>query len=183
MAKCPECQKRPIGGGPLDGTWNDREDAKQHDMCLVCLAEAYWTNVHSDYAHEILKAEGASTDEQNYDLANCWVCHPELDKSSEAYVQRTGTSRQGMEMVVTLRADAATKAGQVKAQLPKGFKTSTQVGGAHGILAVRLTGSRGAKDAKVAFEANWDDRGRWVAGTVNGKKVRNAKELLRVLGA
>lgn len=183
MTKCPECQKRPIGGGPLDGTWNDREDAKQHEMCVICLAEAYWTNVHSDYAHETLKVEGAKTDEQNYDLADCWVCNPALDRSKETYTERTGTSRLGMTMVVSLRAAADTKASQVKAQLPEGFRTKAQVGGAHGILAVTLTGSKGSKDAKVSFEANWDGAGRWVSGSVNGKKVRNAKELLRVLGA
>jgi len=183
MSKCPECQIRPIGGGPKDGTWNDKQDARQHEMCMVCLAEAYWTNAHSDYAHSLAEVQEAGKDEAGYLLKDCWVCRPELDKSAETYAARIGTSRQGMEMVVSLRANAATKAAQVKAQLPEGFRTKIEIGGALGVTSIHFTGSRGKGASKETFEANWDGRGRWTSGTVNGRKVRNAKELLRVLAA
>jgi hypothetical protein len=176
---CPECRIRPIGGGPMDGTWNDRQDAREHDMCVVCLAEAYWTNVHSDYAHEILTAEGATTDEMKYDLAECWICNPQLDKSSETYVARNGTSRVGMRMTVPVRAAGADKAAAVKSQLPAGSRVKIE----GDTTGTKLTATKGAKDAKITVTATWDVRGRWTGGNVNGKKARNASELLRLAEA
>lgn len=157
-AKCTDCGRKIATS--IQGT----------ELCEACLEYAGWENTHSDFNHE--------GDPQTDSIEGCPVCDPKLDPRKPRR-EVAGTSRQGMTMVVSLRADATTKAAQVKGQLPAGFRTKLSEE-THGVY---FTGSKGPKDAKVSFEANWDNAGRWIGGTVNGRKVRNAKELLRVLAA
>lgn len=180
MAKCNVAGcNRTAGTGKGDA---DRQDAMDLGMCIPDLTEANWSNIHSDQSHDNPEVIGdESADALGYELSQCWICHPELDETRKAYVERTGTSRQGMTMVVPLRAGAAEKAKTVKGQLPTGFRVKLVVGVAGGLDAT-LTGSMGKGEFKQTFEAHWDHAGRWTSGKVNGRQVRNAKELLRVLG-
>lgn len=197
-AKCNECKIRTIGTGKGQ-TYNDRADARQHEMCVPCLERSYWENAHSDHAHDDI----AKTPEGQYpsawskpakskiaenlvyvaeerkQMAVCWICRPELDLSKETAVERTGTTRMGMTMVVALRASAEEKSETIREALASiGLRGSVVNDG-----DATLKMAKGAKAAKISVEANWDFAGRWVSGSVNGKKVRNAKELLRVVAA
>ena len=154
-AKCIDCGRKVS------------TDSIGTELCPACLEYAGWENTHSDFDHNGSN-EGDETTE------HCPVCHPELDPRKPRRAV-TGTSRLGMVMVVPVRAAGADKAASVKAHLA-GFRTKLSEE-THGIY---FTGSKGSKASKVSFEANWDARGRWTGGTVNGKKVRNAAELVRL---
>jgi hypothetical protein len=158
-AKCTDCGRKIATS--IRGT----------QLCEACLEYAEWENTHSDDDH----ANNWKADS----IEGCPVCEPAMDPRKPRR-EIAGTSRQGMTMVVSLRADATTKATQVKGQLPAGFRPTLVADLASGVV---LSGQRGPKNARVSFVANWDHAGRWTGGTVNGRKVRNAKELLRVLAA
>lgn len=110
--------------------------------CDPCATEAGWENVHSDDAHDALAqaiatnvyatwmtpailADAAST--PGFTMANCWICHPELNQAAKDYTPRTGTPRTdaaktphrshaGCDHAVTPKARAACrKAGGPKA--------------------------------------------------------------------
>jgi hypothetical protein len=140
------------------------------ELCEACLEYAGWENTHSDFNHE--------NDQEGETTENCPICHPELD-GRKPRREVTGTSRLGMVMVVPLRASAIDKAAVVKGQLA-GFRGAAEADGANGVT---LKLSKGSKDAKISIEAHWDFAGRWTGGMVNGRKVRNAKELLRVVAS
>jgi hypothetical protein len=183
-AKCTDCGRKVS------------TDVIGPELCDLCLEYAEWENAHSDHGHD----EIAKTPEGTYpaawgvpaksklaeDLAyvasertmmgTCPVCHPELDPRKPRR-EVTGTSRLGMVMVVPVRAPGEDKAAAVKAQL-QGFRGAAEANDANGVT-LRLT--KGSKAAKITVEANWDMRGRWIGGTVNGKKARNASELLRLV--
>lgn len=159
-------------------------------ICAPCLEEAEWENLHSDNGHEGIdtleigntnlrskKAFNAFVAETKAEMESCWVCHPEFNKAKEIYVQRTGTSREGIKLSVPPKADAKTKALSVAAKIEgRHFeKGSVKVRTVKGITTLRA--------GEVTL--TWDVNGRFVSAgsSVNGKKVRNVSEALRVLAA
>src|SRR6185312_13392187 len=110
-ARCSVCEKRPAGGKDVPRGCDD--------MCALCYEEAGWENTPNDEGHE--QGEGDNT--------GCWICHPELNKASESYVARQGTSRLGMTMSVSVRAAGEVKANQAVGHLKgeKEFKTNISV--------------------------------------------------------
>lgn len=163
---CRSCQIRPIAGGTVRGEGDtDRATAKSVELCLPCLAEAGWENTHSDYGHEDGKdADGEPTD-------TCWMCHPELNEASADYSARVGTSRVGMVITVPIRGTAKEKAQAAAEGL--GAQDSK-------IATTKKTGITTLKSAGSEIELRWDANGRYVGGTVRGRKVRNVSEAIRV---
>jgi hypothetical protein len=93
---------------------------------------------------------------------------------------RAGTSRAGMRITVPIRAAGKAKADAVKAQAPDGFKVTVST--KDGITTLR---AKGAVNVTMIWDAA---RGAFLSGTAqatNGsaKKVRNASEGLRAMGA
>lgn len=172
--RCSICQKRPVGSGQ----GSDPKHAKSMGYCAPCLEEAEWENTHNDYDHE---GANAGTEETE----GCWVCHPELNRASDDYADRMGSTRAGMVIHVTIRAAGVTKAEQTIAHLSdegqnerftfKIVKPSKRNGQITKLVAI---------SAQETYEAKWDDRGRFLSGSVteDGKtrKVRNVAEIVRL---
>jgi hypothetical protein len=165
-------------------------DSPEGRICQICLTEAEWENIHSDNGHEgiesltkaetnfkTVKAFNAFVAETKAETEQCWVCHPELNEAKKAYTPRTGTSREGIRLTVPPKADPKTKALTVAEKIEGQYfeKGSVKVRTVKGVTTLT------AGDVKLV----WDVRGRFVsAGSlVNGKKVRNVSEALRVLGS
>lgn len=169
---CRSCQTRPIAGGTVRGSGDtDRATAKSVELCLPCLAEAGWENTHSDYGHDVNGPESseAGEDEAGKRVDVCWMCHPELNEASADYVPRNGTSRQGMEITVPIRATAKDKARVAAEKLGAGdAKIRTNFG------------TTTLKSKAMDLELRWDANSRFVGGTVGAKKVRNVSEAIRV---
>jgi hypothetical protein len=165
---CPICQNRKMYSGKGPGV---DEAARLSEMCNFCYTEGGWENTHNDNGHE-----DANSGEP--EMAGCWICHPELNLATRpARNAGAGTSRSGMRLTVSIRAAAKTKAEQVKAQLPEGYKATIRT--EKGITTLRAKGA-------VTLVLNWEGN-RWIGGTAqatNGtaKKVRNASEALRAAG-
>jgi hypothetical protein len=159
-------------------------DSPESQLCVLCNEEAEQENMHSDYGHDAdidnltlgqttLKTKKALAEykaEVKAQQAECWICHTELNKAKESYTQRTGTSRQGIVLTVPPKATAKDKALFLAAKI-EGAKVRT----VKGITTLK------AENVTLV----WDGRGRFTsAGSlVNGKKVRNVSEALRVLAA
>jgi hypothetical protein len=159
-------------------------DSPEGQLCVPCLQEAEWENVHSDNGHDedidqltlgqtnlkTKKALEAYKAEVKAQQVDCWICHPELNKAQESYAQRAGTSRQGIVLTVPPKATAKDKALFVAEKID-GAKVRT-VKGVTTLKAENVT-------------LVWDGRGRFqsAGSLVNGKKVRNVSEALRVLAA
>lgn len=82
---CSICDFRAVGTGPSI----DITHARQMGYCGPCLDEGDWENIHSDNAHddEDAVAKGYDTADS---IANCWVCHPELNLANDRTPRRTG---------------------------------------------------------------------------------------------
>jgi hypothetical protein len=191
--RCRSCEARPIGGG--SGEENDRDYARTVELCVPCAEEAGWENSHGDYSHAAL-ADGSLTwkgtsyktkkafdewaTDERASMERCWICHPELNRASVDYAGRTGTSREGMVIVVPVRASGKEKAEAVAAKIPFESKVRT----VKGVTTLRAAQEKGATLVLV-----WDERGRWDYSAsrveVDGKarKIRNASEALRLCGA
>lgn len=172
--RCANCGTRPRTSESPEG-----------QLCEPCLREAEHENQHSDDDHEGLinraeTAKHANVDNKKSILADlaryqteidgCWICHPELNKASVAYVERAGTSRKGIVMTVSLRATGREKAQQVATKLGGGKISSSK-----GRTVLRHG------DLVLVWEAN----GRFTSeGSKFGKRaIRNASEALRLVGA
>ena len=157
------------------------------DQCRACHVEAEWENTHSDYGHEGIANGGGDADEfggqEEFDrvkaeMKQCWICVPDLNEAAKDYVPRAGTSRAGMRLTVSIRAAAKTKAQQVQAQLPEGFKATVRT--EKGVTTLRAKGP-------VTIILRWNENGAFTSGTVQAtdgttRKVRNASEALRHAG-
>lgn len=172
--RCTICEVRPATAESPEGR-----------LCKPCLAFADWENVHSDYDHKGARARGEKVDGAEYQLSECWVCHPELDESAEDYTPRTGTSRKGMRMTVTARANARDKAKQVAQQLPASYATGIST--RNGIVTLKASKSLGE-----GFVLCWDAQtGRFLYGQSKfyfgdprkPRKVRNAAAAIRQASA
>jgi hypothetical protein len=83
---CNVCEKRRVGT-----TGEDPASAKHSDMCGLCYDEGGWENTHTDGNHDwvaklIERGQLELADEQEKEeaktMANCWICHPELNEAA-----------------------------------------------------------------------------------------------------
>ena len=171
--RCDVCSVRPADSTTPEGK-----------LCLPCYEEAGWENSHSDNDHEgyrswtlrntnytTRKALLAGIEEVAAETTGCWVCHPELNEAQREYTQRTGSSRVGMVLNVPLRATAQDKAKIASTKL--------------GLVDARMRTNHGVTTLKSKaddVELSWDARGRYVSGTVAGRKVRNVSDAMRAMG-
>ena len=157
--RCVSCGTRPRSSESPEG-----------QLCAPCLREAEWENEHSDYGHDVEGPESDDATERNARVNGCWICHPELNRASAEYKGRTGTSRLGIQMTVSLRATGREKAQQVAAKLGGG----------------KISNSKGRTVLVLGdLTLVWDANGRFTSeGSKFGKRtVRNASEALRLVGA
>lgn len=199
---CNVCNTRPVATAQ-----QRREMGGIEDMCIPCYEEGSWENTHSDNAHDDIAAdnfpfeattfalnEGSGTEEERraaYEayiasekaaMADCWICHPELNQASADYTPRNGTSREGM----TIHARGT---GDDKAALV--IEAVKAIGG----TARAVRAGKGKKDAgeltltakigESTLTLKWDASGRYMYGpsVFNSKKVRNVSEALRIIAA
>lgn len=169
---CPICGKRKMYTGKGPGT---DEAPRLSEMCNFCFTEGGWENTHNDNDHE-----GNSATSEDAEKAACWICHPEKNLATKPRNERAGTSRAGMRITVPIRATGKDKATAVKAQVPAGFKVTVSTKDGQTVLR-----AKGAVNVTLIWDAA---RGAFLSGTAqasNGtaKKVRNASEGLRAMGA
>jgi hypothetical protein len=140
-------------------------------LCDLHREEGEWENTHNDQAHGDNEAE-------IIDDPACWFCHPELNKANAS--ARKGTSKAGMKIVA--KGTYIHKSQLVKATLEGMFaKVSIETTGDRTVLTATLERESGTYEIDARWIGNaWDYAG---SAGINGKKVRNVKELLRKLGA
>lgn len=160
---CNVCNKRRIGTGGGD------QDGKTLGMCNPCATEGGWENAHNDEGHE-----DANSGEPRVEA--CWICHPELNQASDDYVARKGSSKAGMKILA--KGSYIHKSEMVKAAIEAlggDVHVNTSKSG-----VTRLT----ANVNNIVVQAQWIGNAWDYAGSegINGKKVRNVKELLRKMG-
>jgi hypothetical protein len=184
--KCEICKTRPVMSAK-----SKRERGTDFPYCDPCQDEAEWENQHSDYDHDGIAARNATRkdagivgqDEMGYALADCWVCHPELNKASADYVERRGTSRAGMVMNVTRSQTPKEKADVVLSKIKKSHRSYAVTVSTRG----GLTKLRAAKGNGEGVVLVWDSKGRYVYEAserhTGGKvtRVRNVAAALRSL--
>lgn len=165
---CSICEVRPVGTGPGD---DDRAYAKEYGYCNTCMTLAGWENAHSDYAHDDIEPQSDDeTDTSGRKFSDCWVCHPELDATREAYVPRAGVSRKGQKLTVTLKATGEQKANEVAEQIGAEFRIT--INSKAGVITLKV------QDLVI----RWDAQGHFLYGQsfLGTKKVRNAAEAIRL---
>lgn len=163
---CSICEVRPVGTGP----GADRAFAKEFGYCNPCMTLAGWENTHSDYGHDIDGPESDNEMTGDVRVKDCWVCHPELDVTSEAYVPRAGVSRKGQKLTVTLKATGEQKANEVAEQIGAEFRIT--INSKAGVITLKV------QDLVI----RWDAQGHFLYGQsfLGTKKVRNAAEAIRL---
>lgn len=68
---CSDCNTRPVSSA---------QRGNGGSLCELCEDYAGWENTHNDYDHDgINDGSAEATDHDTMDMANCPVCHPELD--------------------------------------------------------------------------------------------------------
>lgn len=174
--KCSICETRPVMTSA-----RKRYHGVDFDYCEPCLGLAEWENIHSDYDHEGLGANGLGeiVDESGYALADCWICDPKNDRTRVEYVERRGTSRAGMIITIPPKETGLTKANSL-------VKRFSAAGFAYGIRTSKgVVTMRVAKAQGLGAVLRWDARGPYLAGrvTVDGRErgARNVSEALRIL--
>lgn len=174
---CSICSTRPV---PSAKARTEAGMSLDMDYCFECFEEADWENTHSDFDHE--GSNAGNTDETDA----CWICHPELNQAKAEYTTKAGTSRAGMIIHVSMRADGPTKAAQVEEQ----FKAIETTGEQWEIKTSKPTKRNNhitkltASSAQETYVLSWDIQGRFNGGTVTedgkSRKVRNVSEALRL---
>lgn len=185
---CTDCGKRPQDASVIGP-----------ELCEECYEYAGWENQHGDDAHEEVaaydSAEKASGTKAPFDkkilkqirrdMANCPVCHPELDPRAiaDAKPQRAGTSRLGMKLSVKVRDAGQEKALQTLARIDAaGFSGRVKNVAKEGV--VRLV----TEQPTGRYTLVWSTSGAFLydeSGVVrDGKavKVRNNKAALSQMG-
>lgn len=185
--RCTICNIRPAA--PLQ----ERNSVDQV-YCTPCSTLADHENQHADQAHdEILRAdaEGVKLTRKGWNfktqkamdewiagerefMDECWVCKPELDETQREYVQRKGVSRVGQTQIVPVHAAGEIKAEAVRKALETIGWTAT-VKFSKGVTTLAIP--------SAAVKLQWDIRGCYMYGpsVFGDKKIRNAKELVRIL--
>jgi hypothetical protein len=185
--RCSICEKRPVG--------NEAKMGGHADYCNACFEEASWENTHTDQGHETCptleeindpSAEWTSENDKQdaldvrAEMADCWICNPELNEAQKEYRERQGSSRVGMTIHVSIRAAGVTKAEETAAQLDESYEAKISKPTKRNGQTTKLT----FVSTIQTFILSWDARGRFVTGSVteNGKtrKVRNVSEALRL---
>lgn len=183
---CTICLLRPAASPATRSAAGMTSDMK---YCVPCFDEAGWENTHNDGNHEGIAEKVAAkkrlTPNQKAEqatMADCWICHEELNEAKKGYTPRQGTSRAGMTINVSIRAGGETKAAETEAQMetrqPGAFQVKVTTNKKTGDVAMT------AKGGNQSFILFWDARGRFTGGSVteNGKarKIRNVAEALRL---
>lgn len=182
--RCEICNTRPVDPQVK------RESGADH--CRPCDTLAGHENMHSDYDHEGINSGkvvfGQTTHKTKSSfnewlkstkrgMAECWVCHPELDETQEEYAQRNGTSRLGIVLSVPIRGTGKDKAAAVTERFRKPYVCATRT--SKGTVIFKATAAKGG------CEIRWDLVGRYLGAevTLEGKtrKARNVSEVLRLL--
>lgn len=169
------------------------------ELCTPCYEYAGWENQHGDDSHEEVlaydsadKASGtkAPFDKKTMkqvraDVANCPVCHPELDtRGTEAQTTavrpHAGTSRAGMRMSVSVRAAGLEKAHQILGRL-ENADLSGKIKTSGGVVRLVIPTAQG--QITLAWSQDgpylYDESSEIIDG--KAKKVRNAKAALASL--
>jgi hypothetical protein len=168
--RCEICDTRPImpGGRML------QVHGVKFPYCEPCLVEADWENTHSDYGHDVDGPEADDYTTAGAHVTGCWVCNPELNEASATYTPRTGVSRKGQVINVTIRATGRTKATEVAEKFNASYKVT--VSSRKGFVTLK------AASANETFVLVWDAQGHFQYGpsTYGSRKVRNVAEALRL---
>jgi hypothetical protein len=199
-ATCAICLRRP----PMTSAMLHREGLSSsfNDMCFPCYIAAGWENTHSDNAHEEIAAYEASDKGKGTRaplikpadmqaeiqiMANCWICHPELDESRADYTQRAGTSRAGMQLATPVRLSGEGKAAIIAEKVTAATAATAEVKVSKHY--VKLTIVLPQEINNITITLVWDHAGHTLydmfAVTVAGKarKIRNVSDALRLVGA
>jgi hypothetical protein len=180
--RCVSCNLRP------QMTRSNPNFSHGTESCEPCDTLGGWENAHSDAGHDDIdsytventtfktKAEvKAYIAETKREMESCWVCHPELDQTRKDYTPRTGTSRKGMKLNVTRSQSAKEKAALVTMAIEGKGNGSVKVYTRKGVTT--LTGKIGDE---ITVKVVWDGA-RFSTGQINGRKVRNVSETLKLI--
>ncbi len=142
--RCESCGTRPAS-----------KESPEGRICKICLTEAEWKNEHDDFAHS-----------DSEPVEGCWICHPELNRASEEYTPRTGTSRAGIIMNIRWNLSGSEKAQAVSKLIPGGKVSTSKTGD-----ATYQVGD---------IEISWTARGQLISAVAAGRKMRNVSAILRL---
>lgn len=148
------------------------------ELCTQHLTEADWENVHNDDDHE----NGGSDEATAWKAQNCWICHPELNKSGMKIT--TGTSRLGMTMSVPVRAAGEVKAATTLARLEaKGIKAMVAIPKKSGTVVLTATLPLGGSMTLTwALTGAYSYEESSLKTARSETKLRNVKAALKALG-
>lgn len=141
----------------------------ENDMCTPHNEEGMWENTHEDEGHENLTGLEDDADQ----MYACWVCHPELNEATAA--PRKSTSKAGM--VILAKGTYHHKSELVR-------KAIEEAGGE----IVKINHKDDKTQLLATFNgieivAGWTgDAFDYALASWDGKKYRNVKELVRLLG-
>lgn len=165
---------------------NITKDVIGPELCTECLEYAEWENAHSDEDHEsTLANSGDQTEDALEEIADCPVCHPELDPRNVAPKSR---SRAGMVIVAKgseihkslIFKQAAEKLGWTVEISRENYELPEDAEGEG--TRHYATATKGDESISLA----WDGRAYDYCASsavLKGKsrKVRNLKEALRLI--
>lgn len=151
------------------------------EMCDLHLEEGGWENEHQDQQHDEVAEEiargGELTPEWESETKGCWICHPELNPLLAEETPAEANPRSKAGMVVLAKGTYIHKSDLV-------CKEIIEAGGE----IVKLS----TKDDKTQLLAKWNgveivagwtgDAFNYALASWDGKKYRNVKELVRLLG-
>lgn len=172
---CTVCRVRRPGTG---GSAQDRQAACQVGLCIPCLRESEWENIHSDHYHDPDSSEivyhSADDSERGKRVRECWVCFPELNRARNTPQRgRYSVSRKGMVMHVSRRMNTEEKA-KVVADALAGSKIVKRG------EEITVVGQVNAGKVKIVF----DRKSRTIdpsKSSVAGRKVYNVAGALRLI--
>jgi hypothetical protein len=183
FAAYAEAETRKPVAEPKKGTCEDcgRKVGKSGHptLCTPCWDYAGWENTHSDAGHATFIESGeAVTRDLAVEIAECPVCHPELDPRKPV-AKREGRSRAGM--VIVAKGSEIHKSQVFRAAAEAAGWTVTVLGDDE-TGRYYADAHRGAEAIQLAWEGRAYDYSASSA-RINGKdrKVRNLKEALRLL--
>lgn len=139
------------------------------ELCTKHLEQADHENNHQDGHNHWTEVE-------------CWVCHPELDKSGMKVT--TGTSRLGMTMSVPVRAAGEVKAATTLARLEaKGIKAEVTTPKKSGTVVLTATLPLGGSMTLTwALTGAYSYEESSLKTARSETKLRNVKAALKALG-
>lgn len=177
-----EAHKAEVVKAAKNGTCEDcgRKvgDSGHPTLCPPCFDYAGWENTHNDNAHE-----GNSAASEQAEIAECPVCHPELDLRT---AKKAGRSRAGM--VIVAKGTEVHKSNTFKEAAEAAGWTVTILGSVttdedgEEIERFVAVAKRGEDNIELAWNGRaYDYPGSSASLKGKGRKVRNLKEALRLL--